>query len=510
MASSVVVGTTSSQGRPQRTKKKQFTLYEPIYVIWPNGKNYPGYITKIIADGATFGVVMDETKDSAACYSNEVRPKYLKKRPNGTPYDQSKYQDMKDDVPPDMKGATPKTERKRKRSKSKMKIKQEKDIKLFSMKKPKVKKKKKKKLRSNTEKKTAFEDMATLLVNKNKLLKLRENQKPSQSTNKEEIRLKELLETAKARLESRMNAKRTKKLKSPTVSSSSSEVNDKPNFHHINSFLKTPPGEKGSGKNINVGFGSFIREKLVTVGFFSLHDVLGTSSPGGIGAFLDNAKKLVQEQASHVPGATQFVIRDALKMMAPDHDMSDCRQVATWLTNVKKGDYIIVRHNNRDKTTAQMHYTPEKLKTLNNGSYSPVFALMKVVSPPNECDDNGQMKNVAKKLYEESRSIKLPYHFKNYNNNNGNGWGMHAAYARVELIGMGLIEDLRHDTRKYLTAVCQPTLSTFRRKMGGNGGKFTNSMEKDFINTAKKFALKSDDFPEFIIISKNDLKKKHQ
>ena len=47
MASSVVAGTTSSQGRPQRTKKKQFTLYEPIYVIWPNGKNYPVYITKI-------------------------------------------------------------------------------------------------------------------------------------------------------------------------------------------------------------------------------------------------------------------------------------------------------------------------------------------------------------------------------------------------------------------------------------------------------------------------------
>jgi hypothetical protein len=139
------------------------------------------------------------------------------------------------------------------------------------------------------------------------------------------------------------------------------------------------------------------------------------------------------------------------------------RQVALWMTEVRSGDIIIIRH-----TYENCPYVPTKLKTLSsNGGYKPVYALLRVVQPPAAAI-------VGTKTFGPTYDGLLIA---------GEPW------ADVEPIGLGFIDDLEEDTRKYLAGIIQPTIARL-------AGKCKPSHKADLLRTAT-IGIDPGDFPGF-------------
>ena len=66
------------------------------------------------------------------------------------------------------------------------------------------------------------------------------------------------------------------------------------------------------------------------------------------------------------------------------------------------------------------------------------------------------------------------------------------AYAKVELIGLGFMNDLEPATRRYLNSVIQPTLA--RLKSEREGGKFTVASIKADLEKNAQIAVCCQDF----------------
>jgi hypothetical protein len=222
-------------------------------------------------------------------------------------------------------------------------------------------------------------------------------------------------------------------------------------WFHVNTYISKQAGT-------NAGFGAFMRAGAVSVGFqdviigYGIDNLVGLCEKTAEEALLDDPSFMMQSR-----------ICKELTAMQQVHGQkgSSCRQVATWLTRVKPGDIILMRH-----TYKNCPFLPTKLTTLDGDGYKPVFALVRVTTAP-----------VPKSAMALARAgARLPF---------GDGTGIRAgiAYAKVEPIGLGFMADLEPATRRYLNSVIQPTLA--RLKSEREGGKFTVAIKANLEKNAR-------------------------
>ena len=210
----------------------------------------------------------------------------------------------------------------------------------------------------------------------------------------------------------------------------------------------------------NRGFGPFLHNSIVSVGFYNIFSRMGPWRARGA----DGLTKILLHDCA---GDYDQFKEDLTRRNAGFEDASSCRQVALWMTAVQEGDVIVMRH-----TYEHCPFIPEKLKTLAAGSYKPVYALAKVVRRPTP-DIVG------------SRELgTTPY----------DQWIAEETWAEVEFLGLGFIEDLEEGTRDYFSKVIQPTISPLKSE--SRGGKFRFAHREDFIRKARMQIVPTE-FPGF-------------
>jgi hypothetical protein len=237
-------------------------------------------------------------------------------------------------------------------------------------------------------------------------------------------------------------------------------------WFHVNSKIS-------KRKQENRAFGPFLRHSIVSIGFeyifkklYSSRELLEPHEASGIGL---NALDYLMLTLPPNEEAYHELRKQILSILShwyqPDPGLAAAaRQVAMWLTQVREGDYILMRH-----TYSKCKYTPAKLKTLRQGQgYEPVYALARVRRRPSPAI-------VGTKTFGATR----------YGTMIGN-----APWADVEPIGLGFVSDLQVETRKYLLGIIQPTIARM-------AGKCKPEYKADLLRAAT-IRIEPTDFPGFV------------
>ena len=220
-------------------------------------------------------------------------------------------------------------------------------------------------------------------------------------------------------------------------------------WFHVNTFINKI-------EQTNQGFGPFLRTCEVTIGWAAVYN------EGGL-----PMEQLVKKGKGdyHILRKEIVAWHSTLERLNENVN-STATQLAMWLTQVRKGDIVVMRH-----TYEMCPFIPEKLKTLANGVYKPVYAIVRVVTPP---------------TITSRKSLCDPRQACVY---------LQAPCATVEPIGLGFWDHLSESTQKYLGGNIQATIARF--KTVDNGGKFTKAHENDLWQKAT-IRIDPSDWPYYV------------
>eukprot|EP00978_Attheya_sp_CCMP212_P019040 scaffold52874_cov55-Attheya_sp.AAC.1 len=219
--------------------------------------------------------------------------------------------------------------------------------------------------------------------------------------------------------------------------------NSTPLFH-LNPFIN-------SKVKRNKGFGPFLREQAVTIGFQRVSSQVVDLVSNG------SSKKAIREE----------IVRSPLV----DNDITEARQVAQWLIDVKVGSYIVMRH-----TYKECPCIPNKLKDENGVYIGPVYVIGVVtqIVEPNSAED----RTIAKQILEVEDK-----------------WNH--SYYRVGFCKMGIMASLQPETIGYISKICQPTLQRICQGDKSWPRLGTNSKEvRTDLWTNAVMDISKDDFPD--------------
>ncbi|KAL7573450.1 hypothetical protein ACA910_013765 [Epithemia clementina (nom. ined.)] len=177
----------------------------------------------------------------------------------------------------------------------------------------------------------------------------------------------------------------------------------------------------------NRGFGPLLRAGLATPGFARV-------------------PKVVQEMVTtggEAPAATYQDIRNALQASHyghPTYNVSAAsRQVALWFTEARVGTFVMLRHE-----YAKCPYLPKRLKVTNNSSgYMGKVYVIGVITRLVPLGSLEEKDIVQRELHD--LQCRIPTSLQ--------------TFARVHWFKMGYKANLKPSTQKYLTAVCQSTMT---------------------------------------------------
>jgi hypothetical protein len=219
--------------------------------------------------------------------------------------------------------------------------------------------------------------------------------------------------------------------------------NSTPLFH-INPFIN-------SKVKRNKGFGPFLREQAVTIGFQRVSSQVVDLVSNG------SSKKAIREE----------ILRNPLV----DNDIAEARQVAQWLIDVKVGSYIVMRH-----TYKECPCIPNKLKDGSGVYIGPVYVVGVVtqIVEPNSAEDRA----IAKQILEVEDK-----------------WNH--SYYRVGFCKMGIMASLQPETISYISKICQPTLQRICQGDKSWPRLGTNSKEvRTDLWTNAVMDISKNDFPD--------------
>ena len=123
--------TTTTTRRSKRQKKCGFQQFDPVFVIWDDNAEYPGFINRVF-EGGRYDVFMDGT-DTTFWTRSTIKKKYLRRRQTEEKFDRNKY--VVDDGEVDSisnSNDTPTTEKKVNKAKTKKESKWKGDVKFES------------------------------------------------------------------------------------------------------------------------------------------------------------------------------------------------------------------------------------------------------------------------------------------------------------------------------------------------------------------------------------------
>jgi len=126
-----VTTTTTRTRRSKRQKKCEFQQFDPVFVIWDDNAEYPGFINRVF-EGGRYDVFMDET-DTTLWTRSTINKKYLRRRQTEEKFDRNKYvvgQEEVDSI--SNSNDTPTTEKKVNKAKTKKESKWKGDVKFES------------------------------------------------------------------------------------------------------------------------------------------------------------------------------------------------------------------------------------------------------------------------------------------------------------------------------------------------------------------------------------------
>ena len=175
---------------------------------------------------------------------------------------------------------------------------------------------------------------------------------------------------------------------------------------HLNS------GIDGTTKRQNLWFSPFLREGLASPGFY----------------------RVPRHIASQVPNWSYAQIREAL-LDDWGEDRAAC-QVAMWLKDAVVGSFVIMRHE-----FPKCPFIPSKMKD-SNGKYIGKVYVIGVITKkilPGSAEEKTAQDNQMSEFDRNRHNIR--------------------SFCRVEWNRMGMKDSLDESTKKYINAVCQPTIN---------------------------------------------------
>ena len=224
----------------------------------------------------------------------------------------------------------------------------------------------------------------------------------------------------------------------------------KPLFH-LNSFIDVY-------KHKNVGFAAFLREGVATPGF----------------------APVPPELARQVPNWTYEQIRDAINDTTYyGEDIRSACQVAMWLKDATVGSFIIMRHEFPTDP-----FCPANLEK--NGKYiGPVYVIGVITKKimPGSTEERDIQLNRLSEFNRHSTRIH--------------------SFCLVEWRRMGIKATLKEETKKFINAVCQPTINRMCQdsnkvyKSGATG----ESIRRNLWENAT-MPIRSEDFPDVFDVAR--------
>jgi len=217
---------------------------------------------------------------------------------------------------------------------------------------------------------------------------------------------------------------------------------------HLNSFMNATTRR-------NKGFGPFIREQVATPGFYAVgQHVIGLLNQGG-------TYEEIRNELIHHGGPDEAGV-----------DPSEASQVTLWLTEVKVGSYILMRHEYKS-----CPWVPTRLKDDQGEYIGKVWVLGRVTAVVEPDSDE-----------KEAIAANLPEINDTWCN----------TFCRVKFDKMILKSNLKTETVNYISKVCQKTLSKIC--VEGSSwlklGTDARTVRDDIWNNAN-ISICSDDFDEY-------------